>query len=559
MRNKSIKSIILLARRYPAAMGMVCFCLLISSILEALGISAIFPLITIILDTGSALPAGHIADFINKLATLGPYVLSGIVVAAFILKSLILSVAFTLIARNVSGFSHDLRISFIDAILKSRIHFILSKSLGENLSVLSNDSIRAATAYISAARVMAGTLQVSIYLAYALWLSAEATFLSILTAGILLITVKSTLSRSRKAGVKTTQHIHEITKNMGEALRGAKEAKATGREKYLEKYIVSGSDELRKAHEISIIVGQTLRNIQDPVTVASALVCLLIFKEYLAMEPGYIMFILVVYYRLMSSVNTMLADYQKFLGQEAGLISIQNGIEAARGNAERLQRKGKKPNKGAQDIEFKNVTFSYGKKQVLNGISFKVPAKELTMFKGESGRGKTTCIDMICDLIAPDSGTVIVGKDDLRKLNTALWRNNIGYVDQFPFLFNGTIRDNIILDGKNISEADIQKCLKLCHLDRFVDGLPEGLNFQLYEGGANISGGQRQRIAIARSVIRKPAYLILDEPTSALDQESAKTVLETLKNLSKTMSVIMISHSPTAQKYADKIIDFDKF
>ena len=557
--NKSIKAITLLARQQPGAIALVCGLLLLSGMLEAFGISAIFPLISVILEMGSALPDGAMGDFIRWLSGFDPYVLALIVVGSFVLKSLVLSVTFTFIGNQVATFAHKLRVSFIDAMMKARVHYILSKSLGENLAVLSNDSTRAAAAYISAARTLAGFLQVMIYSAYALWLSVEATLLSLVTVGVLFVAVKATMDRSRKSGWETMSFIHGITKRMGEALRGVKEAKATAREKYLSSFIVSDSDELRKAHAVSIIVGQTLRNIQDPVTITSALICVFIFKDYLQLEPGYIMFILAVYYRLMASVNTMLADYQKFLGQEAGLWAIQDGIKNAKAQKERPNKKGYTPSSSPQDIAFKKVSFSYGEKQVLKDISFKVPAKKITMLKGESGRGKTTCIDMICHLIDPDSGEISVGSRNLASINTAKWRTNIGYVDQFPFLFKGSIRENILLDLKNVSDAQIKKTLRLCHLSDFVSRQAEGLDFVINEGGTNISGGQRQRIAIARSVIRKPAYLILDEPTSALDQESAKVVLAALKDLSKTMSVIMISHSPLAESHADTVIDFDKF
>lgn len=153
----------------------------------------------------------------------------------------------------------------------------------------------------------------------------------------------------------------------------------------------------------------------------------------------------------------------------------------------------------------------------------------------------------------------MIGDTPLSDINTHLWRQKIGYVDQFPFLFKGSIRDNILLGNKTISDTQLREALHLCHIDKFVDAQPEGLDFQIHEGGTNISGGQRQRLAIARSVIRKPHYLIMDEPTSALDQESTDAIFQTLKDLSRTMSVIMISHSEAAEAFADHIVDFDKF
>lgn len=557
--NKPFKSIALIVRENPAAVLLVCACLLLSSFLEAIGVSAIFPLISIILETQVSLPDSKFTDILNKMMGFGPYFLSVFIVTSFILKSIVMNFMISIIARNVSGFSHKLRVLFVETVLRSNIHFIFSKSLGESLSVLTSDSIRAGAAYISAARVLAGLSQVLIYLFYAIWLSLEATFLSIATMCLLIILVKGTLARARGAGESTTKYIHDISKSMGETLRGMKEAKATAREDYLASYIVEGSNELRKAHSVTIGIGQILRSIQEPVTLTSALICLLIFKEGLNLEPGYIIFMLVIYYRMMSAVSTVMADYQNFLSQEASLWAIREGIKAAEDNRENLKSGGIKPSKEPEEIVFEKVSMRYGEKEIFSDISFKVPPKKLTVFKGESGRGKTTCADIICALVEPTSGRVLVGKNPLGDIDTYEWRRNIGYVDQFPFLFKGSVRDNILFETKDVAEEKIQQCLKLCHLESFVEGLDNGLDSQLHEGGANISGGQRQRIAIARSVIHDPSYLILDEPTSALDEESAEVVLQTLATLSKQMSVIVISHSKMADKFADKIIDFEKF
>jgi ATP-binding cassette, subfamily C, bacterial len=557
--NKSLKSIALIAQQNPKAVTLVCLCLLLSSLLDALGISAIFPLITILLETHTNLPESRLTDFINSLSAFGPYFLAIFIIASFILKSLAMNVATSIIANNVATFSHKLRVSFVQAMLQARIHFILSRSLGENLSVLSNDSIRAASAYIFAARVLSGIFQVLLYFLYALWLSVEGTAISLLTMAALLILIKKTMNRTKRAGAETTRHIHEISRNMGETLRAAKEAKATAREDYFSSYIIEGSKKLRDAHAINIVVGQTLRNIQDPVTVTSALICLFVFKQGLGMEPGYIIFILAVYYRLMNALNLLLSDYQKFVSQETALWTIQDIIHAAEEARENPKQGGIAPSRVPQPIAFENVSMAYGDKKIFTNVSFTVPAQKLCVFKGESGRGKTTCADIICGLIEPTGGEIRVGQDLLRDIDTYQWRRHIGYVDQFPFLFRGSIRDNILLDAQDTPQEKLDECLRLCHLDKFVLSLPEGVDAQLHEGGSNISGGQRQRIAIARSVIRNPSYLILDEPTSALDQESADIVFKTLVELSATISVIVISHSEAANKYAHKIINFDVF
>lgn len=557
-KNQSIQSIALIARENPRAVALTCICLFLASFLDAVGISAIFPLISVVLDTHAQLPESRLTDFITAISVYGPYTLSLIVMGCFILKAIVLYFAMSVVARQVALFSHKLRVSFVQSILQAQIRFTLSKSLGENLAVLSDGSVRAAAAYISAARILSGIFQITLYFAYAMWLSVEATLISMVTGAILMLLIRSTMNRTRRAGAHTTKYIQDISRNMGEALRGIKEAKATAREDYLSSYIFDGSEKLRAAHVTNLVVGQTLRNIQDPVTIASALVCLLVFKDVLQLEAGYILFILAVYYRLMTALNLTLGDYQKFIGQEAALWAIKDGITAAENEREIIKPDGIKPEQTPQTISFDHVSMHYGDKVIFRDISFSLPAYRMSLLKGESGRGKTTCIDIICKLVEPSSGKIMIGDANLSSIDTHLWRQNIGYVDQFPFLFKGSIRDNILLGNTAISDDQLKETLRLCHINKFVDAQPEGLDFQIQEGGTNISGGQRQRLAIARSVIRQPHYLIMDEPTSALDQESTDAIFQTLKDLSHTMSVIMISHSETAETFADHIVDFDK-
>jgi ATP-binding cassette subfamily C protein len=555
----SLKAIALLARENPAGVAAISACLFLCSIMEALGISAIFPLISGVLNTGATLPDSRLADFVNALSARGPYFLAGFIIGSFIIKSLLLSAVMNIVARNVAEFSHKMRLSFTRAMMNARIHFILSKSLGENLSILSNASVNAGSAYISAARVLSGVFNVLLYLAYALWLSTEATLISVLTMGVLVVLVRSTMNRARKAGQKTMQYIHEISRNMGEALRGVKAAKATGNEAHLAAYIYEDSEKLRQAHTANITVAQTLRNIQEPVTITSAIVCLLLFKEGIKLEPGYILFILAVYYRLMGSTNLMLADYQKFLGQENALWSIRQGIEEAEGQKENLETGGLSPPEKTADITYEDISMSFGEKRIFKDLEFTVPARKLTIFQGESGRGKTTAVDMMCGLVDPTEGVIKIAGTPLPHIDKRLWRQKIGYVDQFPFLFQGSVRDNILLDRNDIPDERVKECLSLCHLDKFIEGNADGLDYHLNEGGTNISGGQRQRIAIARAIISAPDYLVLDEPTSALDRESTDVIFRTLKELSASMSVIVITHSHAAEKYADHIIDFDEF
>jgi ATP-binding cassette subfamily C protein len=255
-------------------------------------------------------------------------------------------------------------------------------------------------------------------------------------------------------------------------------------------------------------------------------------------------------------MNTLQADIQKYLGQESALWSILNITRKAEEEKE-VHTKGHSITfETPQDIRLKNIGLCFGEKEIFTGLNFTFPKNQITLLKGESGKGKTSVIDIICGLLQPTQGEVKVSGTPLAQIDIYQWRRQIGYVDQFPFLFKGSVRENIVQDGPTFeNDEHLNNCLTLSHLDDFVASLEDGLNFMLEEGGNNISGGQRQRIALARALYFRPNYLILDEPTSALDPSSQEMIFNSMTALKKQMTVIAISHSTEIEPYADSVLD----
>ncbi|WP_199622067.1 ABC transporter ATP-binding protein [Paenibacillus alkalitolerans] len=175
---------------------------------------------------------------------------------------------------------------------------------------------------------------------------------------------------------------------------------------------------------------------------------------------------------------------------------------------------------------------------------------------GPSGSGKTTLARLCCGLYQPDKGTVSVYGRSLREeLDEA--RKMLTYVPQLPYLFSGTIRDNIAFGTDGASEEDIKKAARLAGADSFIAKLPDGYDTALGEHGSTISGGQRQRIAIARAFLRKAPLLILDEATSALDNESEQLIQQSMDRLMQGRTTLVIAHRLSTVRNATRIIVMD--
>jgi len=207
------------------------------------------------------------------------------------------------------------------------------------------------------------------------------------------------------------------------------------------------------------------------------------------------------------------------------------------------------------DIAFDNVSFSYEtSKEVLHNISFLAPAGSVTALVGSSGSGKSTIAGLAATFLNPTSGTVTLDGTDLSKVNLNSYRKHLGVVLQDDFLYEGTIRENILFPRPNATEQELLEAVKGAYVDEFTDRFPEGLNTVIGERGVKLSGGQKQRISIARALLADPKVIILDEATSNLDTESESFIQKSLQVLMQDRTTFVIAHRLSTIQKADQIL-----
>ena len=207
------------------------------------------------------------------------------------------------------------------------------------------------------------------------------------------------------------------------------------------------------------------------------------------------------------------------------------------------------------DIVFNDVSFAYVEgKEVLNNISFNAPPGSVTALVGSSGSGKSTIAGLSATFLNPGSGLITIDGNDISKVKLSSFRENLGVVLQDEFLFEGTIRENILFPRPNASEEQVLSAVKAGYVDEFTDRFEEGLDTLIGERGVKLSGGQRQRIAIARAVLADPKIIILDEATSNLDTESEALIQKSLAELVKDRTTIVIAHRLSTIKNANQIL-----
>jgi len=251
---------------------------------------------------------------------------------------------------------------------------------------------------------------------------------------------------------------------------------------------------------------------------------------------------------LLGRLNGALASY-KALDQ---LMSAQSEVDPQREYLRRKKLSGK--------IEFREVSFCYPgqKARALDDVSFTIEPGERVAILGRNGSGKSTIVRLITGIYEPTEGSVLADDTDIRQLHAQDLRSNIGAVLQDVCLFSGTVRENIALGLKHLSDEDVLRAAKTAGVHEFIGASEAGYDLVLTERGEGLSGGQRQAIALARALAPDPSILLLDEPSSALDAQSEAQLIGKLESVMRGKTLLIVTHRTQMLRLVDRVIVLDR-
>ena len=546
--------------------------MVVGAMLEAVGIGAILPLISLMGQPDFLARHGEVGHY---AATLGIHSHTALIIAGALLL-----VAVYIVKNLYMAWQTKLQIDFA---LKYQIYFTgqlmanyLSKPylfhLNHNTATLLRNVSSGGMVTFSSILIPLFMLLTEVITAGTIWLMLVLmdAFTAIVVAGLMAALIYALIKSFRRkiaeAGRIQNEYAAGYLKWLNQGLGAIKETKVMRRERFfleefLESYTLFGN-----ANRKFLFLNQLPRMIIETLVVC-ALLLLIAVKLALGEAPAAIVPLLGVLalaaFRLMPSANRIvnLANgikfqmplfeelYREFLAIKSRAVHRRELKLAAVSGKLSFQR----------ELSVENLGFAYpGREEtVLKEVSFHVPKGAFVGIVGPSGAGKTTFVDILLGLLRPAKGRILVDGVDVWQ-DIRAWQANIAYVPQTIYLIDGTIRENIALGMRpeDIDDDKVRRVLKMAELHDFVAAQPEGINAMVGERGVRLSGGQRQRIGIARALYQEPEVLILDEATSSLDSATEESITHTILKLKGEITILSIAHRVSTLAECDFKVKF---
>ncbi|MBW7452521.1 ABC transporter ATP-binding protein [Paenibacillus sepulcri] len=564
-----MKELLFYVKRLRDYAGKKLYINLISSViiscLEGVGIYLLIPMLSLIGvfsgGTGSIPFISGFFDFIRWIPEKWNLLVILSVYAVLIIGQAVMQKYQSIRSSEIQqGFIRLLRLDIYQALLESRWSFFVKKRRSDFNHVLTSELARVSQGTVQTMMLLTSLIFTVIQIAFAFWLSAKLTAL-VMICGIGFVLFSRRFVKGAKVlGDRTSELSQSYFAGVADHFNGIKDIKSN----MLEKTNLNWFRALCGRMEQNIVQFVRMQSNSQLLYRASSAVLIVLFIflsfEVLHVRAEQLMLIILIFSRLWPRFTTIQANLEQIvstLPAFKGLTDLQRECREFQEMALAERDAQIRPFSIKEGISCRQVYFRYDSSHsdyALENINLHIPANSTTAIVGKSGAGKSTLIDILIGLFQPEKGQVVIDGVPLTADNLFSYRSSVSYVSQDPFLFNASIRENLIMVEPDASEERIWDALRFSASDEFVSRLPQGLDTVIGDRGIRLSGGERQRIVLARAILRRPAILVLDEATSALDNENEAKIQGALDRLKGNMTIIVIAHRLSTIRNADQVI-----
>lgn len=552
--------------------GFIVLAMIVGAMLEAVGIGAILPLISLMgqPDFLAHHPEiGHIAETLGIVShTQFIMCCAGCLIVLYLIKNAYMAWE----TKLQIDFSMRNQIKFSTEIMTNYLCKGYLFHLDHNSATLLRNVNAGGVVIYSTMLIATFTVLTELITAFTIWLMLVVVdaFTAVVVAGIMGAMMYGIIKAFRRNISKQAKIQNDFAtgyiKCVNQGLGAIKETKVMRKEKYFLEEFSRTYQQYGEANRKYLFINQLPRMLIETMVVSGLLV-MIVAKLAMGSTPEQIVPLLGVLalaaFRLMPSANRIVNLFNTIKFQQPLFYELYPELmdikERQESRKESYYLSVQPKLKFEKFIQVKKLRFAYpeGREDVLRDVSFSIGKGDFAGIIGPSGAGKTTFVDILLGLLKPSDGNIKVDGQDIFD-NIRSWQANLAYVPQSIYLIDGSVKENIALGvaPENIDNALIEKCLHMAELYDFVLDLPEGMATRVGERGVKLSGGQRQRIGIARALYQQPEVLILDEATSALDNDTEKSITDTILKFKGQITIIAIAHRLSTLAECDYKIEF---
>lgn len=550
------KLMLLLDKKQKRAMTGLVFMMLIGAVLEALGISAIIPVIQVVLEEDALEKYAALRTVYDALHMKSQmqFTISVLVLLAviFALKNIYLYMQQKAMCRFV--YTNQFRTSerMMKNYLRKGYEFYLN---ADTAVVQRNITSDVNNMYGLILAVLQLISEVIVFIILAAVLLVADWKMTLMISAMLLLTMlivtKFVKPILKKAGADNQDYYSGLFKWISQTVQGIKEVKVAGKEQYfVDAYVACGKGYVEAVQKYTLL-NSVPKLLIESVAIISVVVYMIFLlasgTSVMSMMPILTVFAAAVV-RLMPCATRINNQLNNIIYFEPFLMGVSDNLQEEINGENTDMSFAKESDKKLplkREIRLENITYAYpnSDKLIFDNAQMTIPIGKAVGVVGTSGAGKTTVVDILLGLLKLKTGVIYADDIDIQS-NYRAWLKNIGYIPQMIFMLDDTIRNNVAfgVPEDKISEERVWEVLKEAQLDEYVKELPEGLDTKIGERGIRISGGQRQRIGIARALYGDPDILILDEATSALDNDTEAAIMESINNLHGKKTLVIIAH-----------------
>ncbi len=526
--------------------------MIVSSLTEGIGLLMLVPITALIAGNASL---GTAAAWLEPIAAWPVGLLLGVVVALVLFRAVLVFMVLDARYRLGLTLTKVMRINTPNAILAAEWRWLSRQSSSDHVGHLMGEADRVGQLGEEALSIATGIITATILLFTAVMVSWKLTLVALATAGIVASCMIALRLRRDIVVVRFSDAYQALNAQVTNGLFHLRAARIGGAEASLAEQFSHAARVMEQAELQYNRTHALVHVLLQAVAAVSLGVLVYVATIHLHAPLTVLVPVLAIMARLVPVATNLQQNLSRWGHDRSALDGLQDLIAEATVHVEARCADSNAP--ALRDaLVMRGITLRYEGREapVFDGFDLTIAAGSVVCISGPSGSGKSSLADMLSGLISPDAGAVLVDGQPLEGASRVAWRNRVAYVEQIPYLFDGTIAENL---GWGLPRADdeaLWRALKLASAS-FVAALPDGLATRVGEQGRQFSGGERQRLALARALLRQPDLLILDEITSALDSGNEAAVIESIAALKGSCTVLILGHRSTLQRLADHVVE----